>query len=949
MAQNISAKRRSDLEIQELEVLWLEIRVKNNKFLLGTVYRPPTSDLPFWDLLQDSIDLTKTLPVPYTILTGDFNADPNTAAGQLLSNFCGNNELSLLINEPTRITPTTATILDQFITNVPSLMKNVGVQPPVSINDHCTIYSTLSFKIPKAESFERKIWDFKNANFSLYNSALSDYDWELLFNEHSTVDDCTEAITNVILESANRLIPNKTVTIRPKDKPFYNGYLRRLRRSLDRVHKRAKRSNTDTLWESFRTDRNFYYREVKRLKTEFTLKEYNKLEHSQNSSRDYFKLMKKFMGFNTSCDIPPMTTSNGHIIIDDEDKANAFNDFFVSASFLDDSNANLPPDELSEVQPLDNIIITEEEVHDQIKLLDVNKAYGPDNISPVFLKQGRVGLCKPLTKLYNMSLNQSLFPKQWKRANVIPLFKKGCHQSFNNYRPVSLLSILGKIMERIVFKHLFNHFRQNFLISVWQSGFLPQSSTVTQLIEMYNCFCSAVTNHKEVRVVFLDISKAFDRVWHRGLIYKLKSWGVSGRLLTWLENYLLGRYQRVVINNKTSIWRRILAGVPQGSILGPLLFLVFINDITYVIRHCKIRLFADDSCLYIEVDNREEAALLINEDLAAIHEWSLKWLIDFSPPKTKSMVIGYKQNTHLHPNLFFNNHIVSEVRQHKHVGVWLQSDLWWGYHINEIDLKTSKRLNLLKFFKHKFSRTTLERIYMVFIRPVMEYASVVWGGAHCKDLVKLDKNQLSAMRIVSGATQKSNINNLYTELNWDTLSERRDVHALVMFNKIITGNCPQYLSNLIPKKVGEVCRYAVRNADDYIVPRWRLECHKQSFFPRIITIWNNLDSSYKTILVCELFKSSLSKSHLKKKRSRKLKAFMNFGSRDINIITSRLRMKCSSLNSDLYYSLHAIDSPACQCGAPIENSKHYFEACPLFNDLRDTMFNDINNLQLPEF
>ena len=267
--------------------------------------------------------------------------------------------------------------------------------------------------------------------------------------------------------------------------------------------------------------------------------------------------------------------------------------------------------------------------------------------------------------MFQASLWQEIVPQAWKRATVVPLHKKGDRCDINNYRPVSLLNTSGKLMEKIVFKYIYNFFRDFYIISIWQSGFIPGCSTVCQLIEIYNTFCKAVSDGKEIRVVFLDISRAFDRVWHRGLLKGLESIGVRGPLLKWIEHYLKDRQQRVCINGQFSDWYYILSGEPQGSVLGSLLFLIFINDLTHVIDHTNMRLFADDTCLFITVDNRITASNAINDDLRAIQNWSDEWLVTFSAPKTKSMVVSRKRDAHLYPPLSFDNSVVDEVSNHK--------------------------------------------------------------------------------------------------------------------------------------------------------------------------------------------------------------------------------------------------------------------------------------------
>ena len=258
-------------------------------------------------------------------------------------------------------------------------------------------------------------------------------------------------------------------------------------------------------------------------------------------------------------------------------------------------------------------------------------------------------------------------------------------------------------MERSVHKYVYNYLIQDKVFTPFQSGVIQGDSTTYQLINLYDSFCEAVDNGKEVRVVFLDISKPIDRVWHRCLLHKLHSVGISGHILKWFENYLSDRQKRVVTNGKTSSYLKVPAGVPQGSILGPLLFLVYINDIVLELNS-SIRLFADDTSLYIHVvvENPNASATLLNSSLGNIHSWSKDWLVDFNPPKTDSMVLSRKRLEPYHPPLIMNNVVIKEVDRRRHLGITFSSDLNWHNHIKEITTKTWQRLNILRVFEFRF-------------------------------------------------------------------------------------------------------------------------------------------------------------------------------------------------------------------------------------------------------
>ena len=450
------------------------------------------------------------------------------------------------------------------------------------------------------------------------------------------------------------------------------------------------------------------------------------LSNTDTGPRDWWKTLKHFIKPNNTTSIPPLCKDD-IVHTEEADKASWMNDFFVEQTILDESNATLPPNIDPPDNNLNSISTSPHEVESILKSLQLGKASGPDEISNHILKKLATPLSSPLSNLFNFSLATGKVPLLWKEANVTPIFKKDDPSVVSNYIPISLLSAVGKVLEKVVHKHLFNYIRDHEILSALQSGFIPGDSTVNQLVDIYNTFCKSLDEGKEVRAVFCDISKAFDRVWHRGLLFKLESIGVSDSLLSWFKSYLADRKQRVVLPGAVSAWKYIKAGVLQGSILGPLLFLIYINDIVVDI-HSSIRLFADDTSLYIVVDNPQQAANLLNADLAKIHLWASRWLVSFNPSKSESMTLSRKQNKPLHPPLNMAQLNINEVTSHKHLGLIFSDDGSWHEHIDHIKAKSWFRLNIMRKLKFQLDRKLLEIMYTSFIRPLLEYSNVVWDN-----------------------------------------------------------------------------------------------------------------------------------------------------------------------------------------------------------------------------
>ena len=565
VSNNLAYKRREDLEVNNFECLWLEIRQKSNKFLLATIYRPPNANHDFWDDFQtifDNVISQNFIPI---IITGDLNSDPLTRNGACLREFADSNYLTIHVDQPTRVTEHSASILDQFLTNIPNLVKDISIHPPLSTNDHCTIAMVLSFKVHNCADYQRHVWSYKNADFRSLKDAILNYDWEPCFDSQD-IDIVLQRWTTSFLNLARQHIPNRLVTIRARDAPWFNAELRKLRQNKNKSHNLAKLHKTPSKWNDFRQARNLYVGKLREAEALYKEKLSQKLKDPSNiNSKYWWHLTNKFLNKCKTSDIPPINDPiSDEIHVSETDKANVFNKAFAAFSELNSENANIPNEINKKTNSTFNsIAVTINEVEDILRTLNPSKASGPDQVSCKMLKETAHSIAPVLTRLITLSLHSKRVPQGWKEANVIPVHKKGNKSNCNNYRPISLLNITGKVCERVVFKHLFNYINSNNLITSHQSGFMPGDSTVNQLAYMYNIFAKALNDKKDIRLVFCDQSKAFDKVWHKGLLYKLRTLGIEGSLHDWLTDYLHERRQRVAIRNGVSSWVEVKAGVPS--------------------------------------------------------------------------------------------------------------------------------------------------------------------------------------------------------------------------------------------------------------------------------------------------------------------------------------------------------------------------------------------------
>ena len=460
-----------------MELLWVCVRYNNRKFNLGVCYRPPSSSSEFWDLLQDSIHMVKALASHPIILCGDFNAEFNMPNGNKLFNFASINNLTIHVNEPTRITENSSTVLDQFLTNIQVDVKEVAIHPPVSSNDHSSVVLKLNFKHVRNYSYTRNVWFYAEADFDGFRHALSSVEWDECF-QHDDINLVYDTWCNKLLEIDKQFIPNRSVTICLGDKPWYSNELRLLKRKKDRAHFKVKQLNTPAHWAVFKALCNKYCINIKSAKSEYFKNISDNIEQTGGAiHKQFWHFAKSILGKAADCCFPPL--KHGEIICTDNlEKAELFNRFFVGKCQLNEINAYLLNElELKTHSTLSYISVTLNEVTDSLLNLEVTKAYGPDFISPCLLKEGAHQLAPSLTSLFNYSLNTCQIPVIWKTANVIPILKKGDQQEVSNYRPVSLLSAVSKCFEKIIFKHVYNYFRDNSILS--KSAYRNVSSICT--------------------------------------------------------------------------------------------------------------------------------------------------------------------------------------------------------------------------------------------------------------------------------------------------------------------------------------------------------------------------------------------------------------------------------------------------------------------------------------
>ena len=537
-------------------------------------------------------------------------------------------------------------------------------------------------------------------------------------------------------------------------------------------------------------------------------------------------------------------------------------------------------------------------------------------------------IANPLTQLFNKTLSAGIFPSTWKTAIVTAIYKrKGSSSDPSNYRPISLLSCVSKILEKLVFAKIYTHITDHSILTEKQSGYRPGHSTQIQLVYLTHQIYSALDKHLDFTAVYLDISKYFDTIWHDALLLKCEiQCGITGSLLLWLKSYLSDRTQVVRVGSSFSEPQKIHAGCPQGSVLGPLLALIYLSDLSDKTDNDAL-FYADDTSLYSShPHDSQEHRLSLQRDLDIIQHFGTDWAISFSAPKTIQQTFSTKHDG-LAPDLKFADQHIPVVSSHKHLGLTLSTDLRFHDHVNTIIRTVNMHLSPIYSVAKLLPRHILNDIFITYIRPHFDYCDMIYdGNITIADATRLQTLQNRIARLVTGTLPRTSTERLIDDLGWERLKTRRTAHKLTLFHRIRYNNPP--LPNYITSTMSEMRQHStgltLRNATTLSSQKHRLTSFKNSFIPATTHLWNQLPESVRQTqsrpIFCKLIWDHLGKT--------KPPLFYSSGTKHGNIIHTRLRVGLSSLNSHMYTTFRSTPSPACSCGYHTEDVKHFILSCP---------------------
>ena len=851
------------------EILAVEFTTTTGvKFVVCTCYRVGTLGMANHDIIMGQLkDLQRRRRLSKIFLVGDFNLSGvnwSTLRGSphIEQNFVDSfTDLGLAqcITSPTHCKGKT---LDLLLTNSEASIADlvVGEQGSVCKSDHFPISFKINIKVSRNKPIKRICYNFKNVGWDRLNHELRHTNWDGLLN--STEPEIGwKKFKDKLFEIADKHIKKAHVKTDGQD-PWFDSECFDAYRKKMRLHKDRNRSVAADLKFSLARKS---FKSVVALKMRETL----------NESDDNALITKKFWSYvkskSASQRIPEFVSYNGVVRSKPEDQANLFNNFFFE-QFSEASVYNIDID-YSDDSRFD-IDFDHRKIRKLLSNINANKAYGPDGIHGKLLKNCAVGLAYPLSLLFHSCYNIGTLPKEWKLGHVVPIFKKGDKHEVSNYRPISLTCLVAKILERIIKDELLS--LTHGLVDDRQHGFLAEKSCATNLVGLCDSLALSLNDNIRTDVIYFDFAKAFDSVNHDLVLLKLKNkFGIDGRLLKFLTDYLRDRQQRVLVGGKFSALKNAQSGVPQGSILGPFLFVLFINDIPEGISPgTQLSLYADDTKIWRPIMTGADISRL-QKDIEYLHDWSLQNKMNFHPNKCKVLSVAGRLMEHLSllSALPFFNFVYSlggipldYIESEKDLGVLVTSTLDWKEQCSKALSKANQKLGMARrscFFVIDSNRRRV--LYLTLVRSQFEHCSIIWRPVTKTQTSCLEGLQKRAIKWILREEYMSYSQFTYIQkcrqLNIMPIEDRFDFLDLIFFFKIVKGLIPVDLPPYLTPYQG-TSRLRSCHLDDLCfvsstLPRASTNAFAKNFFYRTHTKWNHVPYEVREINSLSEFKSKL--------------------------------------------------------------------------------------------
>ena len=790
----LKCKQRKDLLKSNLEAIWVEVIDGEQTIVVSCIYRPPDSTVEYFDNLLDSLD--NVVDSKHLVVMGDLNY--NYDMHQPLDNnpvhyieqVCN---MRQLITEATRVTSTSSTLLDVILSNNHDMHVNSGVLK-IALSDHYLVYTTIK-SCTKSEfknHFEVKFRDLKNFDREAFVNDLSNepaFDCEIPHATWENVYSCFDRICNAHA-------PIRTKRVRNRSNPWVDKELIKLMYARDHAFHMKNRTK-DVYW----------IREYKRLKkfVQLTLsnkkKDYfNDAEISSRteSSTVFWRAFKKLIPTSACKPIPRNLT------------AQKLNEYFANvAKSIDakfDDNVDLHWEGPTSIHDFVFTRVTLDQVLNEFRRLDSTSNLDVLNCDRFLLKLASPIIAPVLVCIINDSLFNSHVPDDWKKARVTPIFKGGEDADILNpsdYRPLSIICHVAKIVEKLVKEQLLTYLTEHNFISSDQSAYLRGHSTVTCLHRLMENWLENINEGEFTGICMVDITKCFDSINHELLLKKLECYGIRGRENRWFQSYLENRTQAVYCNNVLSDFLVNPFGVPQGSILGPLLFLIFINDIVNcTTRNNMLNLFADDLLSSVSGNSPAEVKLMLETNVVKLECWYRKNRLALHPTKTKFMYIGSKEQLSLifKPCTFnYCNNSLPMPDHAKYLGLLLEPDLSWNMHIDKLVKKLNYLSSILKNMSNYCTSTLLLTYFRSFVQPVLDYGISIWGNCSSANINKVQRVLNRMGRIIIGNFDYMTTRgaDLLKQLRIPSVEERRDYFTCKLVYQSVHGLNPTYLNDFV--------------------------------------------------------------------------------------------------------------------------------------------------------